>query len=228
MEFFLCYNHADRVLAGQIKAKLVAGGHHGFLAHEDIDVPREWRPEIRKNLDSCSALIAIVTANFSASAYANQEAGIVMGKRKPVISLKFGAELPGFLESYQAIPASADSLDEAVEEAIEAGLVSEQSTTQPAPVVSIALTMSLQRSYLTRLNASGTQLNEVKLRTFRRPSKESLNSYRQLGKRSLWRPYAIFRLETRSRVASSGIQEPGFFEAQTLHRATSIGQIHSA
>ena len=63
-------------------------------------------------------MIAVVTPNFEKSTYANQEAGITLGRGKPVISLNFAKELPGFLESIQAIHASEATIGTAVEKAI--------------------------------------------------------------------------------------------------------------
>ena len=72
-------------------------------------------------LDTCTALIAVVTENFIGSSFANQEAGIVLGKGKQVIPIRFGdAKLPGFLESLQAIPATNQTLNVAVKKTVHA------------------------------------------------------------------------------------------------------------
>lgn len=119
-EAFLSYHHEDKVLARSVKDELERMGFAGFLAHEDIEVSAEWRTEIRKHLDSCSGLIAIVTNSFGKSPWTNQEVGIVIGKGKPVIPLIFGPSslLPGLLEAIQGIPSPESDLASAVSEAV--------------------------------------------------------------------------------------------------------------
>jgi TIR domain-containing protein len=111
LEFFLTYSTKDKRLAGQAKKNLEERGQSAFLAHEDIQPSVEWEKEIRQRLDGCTALVAIVTRNFSNSAYANQEVGFVLGKGKPIVALRFSdSKLPGFLQSVQAMNASTDDL----------------------------------------------------------------------------------------------------------------------
>jgi hypothetical protein len=118
VDFFLAYHHDDSVLAGKVKRELEQRGSTAFLAHDDIEISKTWREEILAYLKSCQALIAVVTPNFEKSPYANQEVGITLGRGKPVISLNFTKELPGFLESIQAIHVSEPTLGIAVERAI--------------------------------------------------------------------------------------------------------------
>jgi hypothetical protein len=115
-EIFLSYNHKDGKLARKVKYELKKLGFAAFLAHKDISVSAEWRAEILKHLDNCSALMAIVTKSFAESAWTNQEVGIALGREKPIVSLMFnGSKLvPGFLEALQGIAASENAIDDAV------------------------------------------------------------------------------------------------------------------
>ena len=117
-EVFLSYNHVDKEIAAEVKAELQRAGFGSFLAHDDIEVSKIWRDEILKHLDSCSALMAIVTENFASSVWVNQEVGAVMAKGKPIVSLIFAGSqrLPGFLEMFQGIPVS--SINDAVRKSI--------------------------------------------------------------------------------------------------------------
>ena len=120
--FFLSYVHEYRHVAGKIKDVLEENGSKGFLAHEDIAVSSEWRDEILKNLDSCTGVIAIVTPGFAESPWVNQEVGIAIGKRKPVVPLAFGTELgllPGFLQSLQGICLTEESVTPSTKQALE-------------------------------------------------------------------------------------------------------------
>lgn len=115
---FLSYNHVDKEIAAEVKVELEKAGFGSFLAHDDIEVSKIWREEILKHLDSCSALMAIVTENFASSVWVNQEVGAVMAKGKPIVSLIFAGSqrLPGFLEMFQGIPVS--SINDAVRKSL--------------------------------------------------------------------------------------------------------------
>lgn len=119
-EVFLSYHHDDKKIAAEVKAELEKAGLTSFLAHDDIEVSKVWRDEILKHLDSCSALIAIVTANFRGSVWVNQEVGAVMAKKKPIVSLIFAQSerLPGFLEMFQGIHVS--TINDVVSKSLEA------------------------------------------------------------------------------------------------------------
>jgi hypothetical protein len=115
MEIFVSYSHKDKDLAGKIGKLLDRAGQTPFLAHDDIKPTEDWEEEIKKRLNTCSALVAVITPNFVGSAYANQEVGFTMGKGKAVIPLRLGeSELPGFVKSSQAIPDSETKLDDAI------------------------------------------------------------------------------------------------------------------
>jgi hypothetical protein len=115
-EVFLSYAHEDKVQVGKVKQILEANGLSAFLAHEDIDVSKQWRDEILRHLDTCSGLVAIVTENFSKSAWANQEVGIAIGKKLEPIPLLFGPSqlMKGFIEMYQAEIGNENNFDSVV------------------------------------------------------------------------------------------------------------------
>lgn len=118
-EIFLSYNSMDRNLASSVKQKLKTHGFGAFLAHQDIEVSKKWREEIQKHLDTCCALMAIVTKRFRESSWTNQEVGIAIGKGKPVASLIFDTEdLPGFLEAMQGVKAAENELDKPISKVI--------------------------------------------------------------------------------------------------------------
>ncbi len=131
MHFFIAYKDYDKEKAREAKEEFEGQGHSAFVARYDILISKEWRNEIRKHLNDCDALVAIVTDSFPNSAYANQEVGFILGKRKPVISLKFSEELPGLLDDYQAVPMSEFSVRDAVKQLVAA--VEEIRTTEDRP-----------------------------------------------------------------------------------------------
>jgi len=115
LEFFVSYNNIHKDLAGKIGKLLENAGQIPFLAHDDIKPTEPWEKEIMKRLDTCTALVAVITPNFGGSAYANQEVGFIMGRGKLVIPLRLGeSELPGFVKSSQAISTVETKLDDAI------------------------------------------------------------------------------------------------------------------
>jgi len=104
---------------------LKALGWQVFLAHEDVRVSDVWRDEILKHLESCSALMVIVTPHAAQSTWVNQEIGIAMGKGKPIAPLIFGRHRNlvslSFLEMLQAEYASRRAITKkVVEKALQA------------------------------------------------------------------------------------------------------------
>lgn len=117
IEIFFSYAHEDKVLAGKIADYLVKREIDVFLAHEDIEVSTEWRKEILKHLENDNILIALLTASYEESVWANQEAGYMIGKRGKTIPLIVGEtdiKKFGFLESYQGIPVKEDDLEDCI------------------------------------------------------------------------------------------------------------------
>ena len=118
-EVFFSYSHKDRVLAGKIATLLNEKGIDVFLAHEDIEVSERWREEIFKHLESDNVLLALLTPKYEKSVWANQEAGIMHGKRGKVIPLIVGEtniKKFGFLEALQGISIKEENLNDYLEE----------------------------------------------------------------------------------------------------------------
>ncbi len=118
IEIFIAHDSRDSGLAHQVKWALEELGASTFIAPPDIGPSEDWRKEIFAHLTTCTALVAVVTENFSQSPYSNQEAGIVLGKEKPVIPIRIDeARIPGFIEARQAIPATGQTIAEAAKKA---------------------------------------------------------------------------------------------------------------
>lgn len=108
IEIFFSYSHKDRLLAGKIASLLIEKGISVFLAHEHIEVSKEWRDEIFEHLKTANVLLALLTPNYKKSVWANQEAGYMFGKKAcmpaKIISLiveETQIEKFGFLEAFQ-------------------------------------------------------------------------------------------------------------------------------
>ena len=106
VEVFLSYSHNDRALAGKLAAFLREREIDVFLAHENIEISKEWRNEIFKHLRSCDVLLALLTPDFEGSVWTNQEAGYILGRMEKVVPLIVGEtdiKRFGFLEAFQGI-----------------------------------------------------------------------------------------------------------------------------
>jgi hypothetical protein len=79
-------------------------GITGFVAHEDIEPNRKWEQEIESALQTTEALLAIVSDDFCASHWCDQEVGYALGRGVPVIPVRFSAIPHGFIAKIQAIP----------------------------------------------------------------------------------------------------------------------------
>jgi len=116
---FLSYSHKDRMLAGEIAVFLKAHGVYVFLAHEDIEISKEWRDEIQRNLKSCNILFALITPRFQESVWTNQEAGYMLGRNIQVVPLIVGEtniKEFGFLEALQGIKIKEENPERSFEE----------------------------------------------------------------------------------------------------------------
>lgn len=60
--------HNGQGPGGKVAKLLKEYGSDAFLAREDTELSAEWVEENLKHLESCTALIAMATPNFSASA----------------------------------------------------------------------------------------------------------------------------------------------------------------
>jgi hypothetical protein len=90
------------------KDELADLGVAAFVAHEDIEPSREWRKEIELALKSMNALAALVTTDFHASAWTDQEIGWALGRGVLVIPVRVGADPYGFAGHIQGVTGALD------------------------------------------------------------------------------------------------------------------------
>lgn len=99
---FLSHLATHKVAISKLKAELADLGVAGFVAHEDIEPTRAWMGEIALALRSMNALVALVTPDFHASQWTDQEIGWALGRGLLVISVRLGADPLGFVSQSQA------------------------------------------------------------------------------------------------------------------------------
>lgn len=83
-----------------------------FVAHEDIQVLKEWEIEIENALFSMDALCAIVTPDFRNSDWCDQEVGIALGQKKAVLPISKEMMPYGFFGKYQALKSTGKNANE--------------------------------------------------------------------------------------------------------------------
>jgi hypothetical protein len=75
----------------------------GFVAHETIEPGVLWQKEIEAALQTMDALAALITPDFHASLWTDQEIGWALGSEVAVIPVRRGADPYGFLAQVQGI-----------------------------------------------------------------------------------------------------------------------------
>lgn len=106
LRLFLSHVSAHKVGVGRLKDALELRGISAFVAHVDIEPSREWQDEIVMALRSMHALAALVTPDFHASNWTDQEAGWALGRGIPALPVSLGVDPYGFLGKTQAIKGS--------------------------------------------------------------------------------------------------------------------------
>jgi len=104
LKIFVSYSIKDKRIAGAIKDSFNEYNIDTFLAHEDIEIGKEWRDIILANLNQFDVFIALLSKNFIESEWTNQEAGFAVCRNKLIISISIDDKMPyGFLEMFQAL-----------------------------------------------------------------------------------------------------------------------------
>lgn len=89
----------------QLRDALVSYGIRGFVAHDDIEPTKEWQSEIEAALSTMDALVALLSPGFNESKWCDQEVGVAIGRRVPIVPVKVDLDPYGLFGKYQAIQA---------------------------------------------------------------------------------------------------------------------------
>jgi len=100
---FISHLTAKKVVAKNIAHELALYGIKAFVAHEDIQPSKEWAVEIMRALQTCHAMIALLSPGFISSNWCDQEVGVALGRQVPIVPLKYESDPHGFLSAIQAI-----------------------------------------------------------------------------------------------------------------------------
>lgn len=100
---FLSHVSSHKVAVSKLKDELSLRGVAAFVAHEDIEPSLEWQGEIQLALSSMHALAALVTPDFHASPWTDQEVGWALCRGLIVLPVRLGADPYGFFGKWQAV-----------------------------------------------------------------------------------------------------------------------------
>lgn len=110
----LFLSHVSRIKrdTAAIKASLAPLGIDSFVAHEDIEPTVEWHREIEFSLRSMHAFCALITHDYNASKWCDQEVGYALGRAVPVVLVSCDADPYGLMGKQQALRGNLASSDE--------------------------------------------------------------------------------------------------------------------
>ena len=103
IRIFISHTSEYKTVAQDIKLSLENYGIASFVAHEDIKPMQEWQSEIRNALFSMDMLIALLNQNFSESDWTDQEIGVAVGRKVPIVPIRLGKDPYGFIANLQAV-----------------------------------------------------------------------------------------------------------------------------
>lgn len=103
---FLSHVSKHKAEVSKLKAQLALHGVAAFVAHEDIEPSLAWREETELGLKSMHALAALITPDFHASPWTDQEVGWALGRGVLVVPVLLGANPYGFAGRTQGISGS--------------------------------------------------------------------------------------------------------------------------
>lgn len=100
---FASHVSAHKVAVSKLKDELELFGISAFVAHEAIQPSLEWQREIELALRSMHALLALITPDFHASNWTDQEIGWAFGRGVLVVPVRLGKDPYGFAGKVQGI-----------------------------------------------------------------------------------------------------------------------------
>ena len=114
VRLFISHRDEHKLVANELAETLESYGISSFVAHDSIQPMSIWQTEILNGLESMEIMLALVTDDFHASVWTNQEVGFALGRNIPIVPLKLQGQDPnGFIAKHQALKWSYDNVAEA-------------------------------------------------------------------------------------------------------------------
>jgi hypothetical protein len=99
-----CHEYADK--AGALRDELAKRSIDAFVAHTSINPTEEWEQVILAGLRTCDACAGLLTPEFPASRWCDQEIGFCLARNRVIVPLEWGAVPYGFIGRYQSLRAT--------------------------------------------------------------------------------------------------------------------------
>jgi hypothetical protein len=115
---FISHITAFKTEAMMYRNYLSVFGINGFVAHQDIEPTKEWQNEIEVALLTMDALLVLLSPGFNESMWTDQEVGVAVGRRIPVIPVRIGIDPYGFIGKYQAVQGLSRTVPDVCEEIV--------------------------------------------------------------------------------------------------------------
>ncbi|MXY88128.1 MAG: toll/interleukin-1 receptor domain-containing protein [Dehalococcoidia bacterium] len=103
LRVFLSFTSSEGHYASDVKQALKRLGVHAFLSHMDIAPNTLWQQTIERALNSCDALVALLTPKYHESYWTDQEVGWAYGRNVPVIAVRLGVDPYGFIAEIHGV-----------------------------------------------------------------------------------------------------------------------------
>ncbi len=113
---FLSYSHGSEAIAGDLM-KALERRSTPFWSDRAVRPGNRWADEIETAIHQATVFVLLISPEFSASEWAQFEAGVAVGRAREsgatvIPVLLHGATLPAVLREYQAISVDSASLEE--------------------------------------------------------------------------------------------------------------------
>lgn len=115
-KLFLSHVSTSKQRAAALRQALTKFRISAFVAHETIDPGELWQREIEKALRTMDALAVILTPDFHASNWTDQEIGFALGSDVYVLPIRKGQDPYGFIGEVQGIQGEGKSVPAVADE----------------------------------------------------------------------------------------------------------------
>jgi len=109
---FISHTSKYATFCSALKIRLIRESVSVFVAHSDIEPAAEWQSTIEYALNTCDALVALVSQDFIKSKWCDQEVGYALGRGVLVIPVMVDADPYGFIGKYQGLKGSGKNADQ--------------------------------------------------------------------------------------------------------------------
>lgn len=154
LRLFLSHTSSYTNETSSLATELSALGVCGFVAHEDIEPTKEWETEIRLGLGTCDAVACLLTRDFNASIWTQQEIGFAVGRDLLVIPVRLGADPTGFIGRHQGYSGSNASSQDMAKAIVQ--ILSKSTSTRMKMAEALVTLFEKSDSYATSIHLVNT------------------------------------------------------------------------